>query len=74
MEYFFLLLIPVLLVKWFLGTDKGDSCSNGGESNGPQPLGKERNGPFAPSHEQFGLKATLQLRCTGFSLRCLLLL
>ena len=54
-----MLLIPVLLVKWFLGTDKGDSCSNGGESNGPQPLGKERNGPFAPSHEQFGLKATL---------------
>lgn len=59
MEYFLLLLIPVLLVKWFLGTDKSDSCSNGGESNGPQSFGKERKSLFGPGHEQFGLKAIL---------------
>lgn len=59
MEYFLLLLIPVLLVKWFLGTDKSDSCSNGGESNGPQSFGKERKSLFGPGLEQFGLKAIL---------------
>ena len=59
MEYFLLLLIPVLLVKWFLGTDKGDSCSNGGESNGPQSFGKKRKSLFGPGLEQFGLKAIL---------------
>lgn len=59
MKYFLLFLIPVLLVKWFLGTDKSDSCSNGGESNGPQSFGKERKSLFGPGHEQFGLKAIL---------------
>lgn len=59
MEYFLLLLIPVLLVKWFLGTDKSDSCSNGGESNGPQSFGKERKSLFGLGLEQFGLKAIL---------------
>ena len=59
MEYFLLLLIPVLLVKWFLGTDKSDSCSNGGESNGPQSFGKDRKSLFGPGLEQFGLKAIL---------------